>query len=50
MAEAVKVKVEQLAAAQMSGHAPDDETSRWIARLDTKLADELVACGTDPTT
>ena len=36
-AEAIKVKVERLAAASISGHPPDDETSRWVAGLDEKL-------------
>jgi integrase len=44
-AEAVKVRVEALVSAQLSGQSPDDETSRWIAALDTTMADKLAAVG-----
>jgi len=47
-AEAVKVKVEQLVAAAISGHAVDAETSRWVAGLDEVLADRLAAVGLIP--
>ena len=30
----VKVKVERLVAAQITGHALDNETAAWVARLD----------------
>lgn len=42
-AEAVKLRVERLAAAQFTGHPPDDETSRWLADLDTALYEKLAA-------
>jgi len=43
--EAVKVKVEDLASANMHGHAPSDDTARWLAALDDHLYDKLVAVG-----
>jgi integrase len=43
--EAVKVKVEQLVFASISGHAPDEETARWVAGLDAKLHDKLSRVG-----
>jgi len=48
-AEAVKVKIEGLNAAQITGHTPDEEVSRWVANLDTALADKLAAVGLVPT-
>ena len=48
VAEAVKVKVEQLSAAIAVGHAPDNETSRWVAGLDQALADKLARVGLIP--
>jgi integrase len=47
-AEAVKVKVEQLAAAAITGHAVDDETSRWVAKLDEVMIGKLGAVGLIP--
>ena len=44
-AAVVKPKVEQLVAARITGHAPDDETSRWVAGLDSVPADKLAAVG-----
>ena len=44
-AESVKVRVEALAAAQITGTAPDDETSRWVAKRDETLRDRLAAVG-----
>jgi len=48
VAEAVKIRVEQLNAAAIAGHAIDDETARWVAGLDSKLADMLAAVGLIP--
>ena len=45
IAEGVKVKVEHLAGAAMTGHALDDETARWVAGLDKIMADKLAAVG-----
>ncbi|MFO0828098.1 MAG: tyrosine-type recombinase/integrase [Phycisphaerales bacterium] len=42
-ADAVKVKVEDLVAASIHGHAPSDETARWLASLDERLYDKLAA-------
>lgn len=42
-ADAVKVKVEDLVAASIHGHAPSDETARWLAALDDRLYDKLAA-------
>ena len=47
-AEAVKLRVEQLAAADISGHAPEAETSRWVANLDRTMSDKLAAVGLIP--
>jgi integrase len=44
-AEAIKVKVEDLVASGIAGHAPDDETSRWLAGLDDQLRDKLARVG-----
>ena len=43
VAEAVKVRIEQLVSATITGHAMDDETARWIAGLDHTLRDRLAA-------
>lgn len=48
LAEAIKIKVESLAAALLSGHAIDDETARWVANLDKTMADKLSAVGLIP--
>ena len=47
-AEAIKLKVEQLAAAALSRHAIDAETARWVAKLDTDMSDKLAAVGLIP--
>lgn len=47
-AEAVKVKIEALAAASITGHALDDETARWLAERDTVMIDKLAAVGLVP--
>ena len=44
-AEAVKVKVEDLAFAAITGHAPADETSRWLTSLGPELYDKLARVG-----
>ena len=44
-AEAVRVKVEALVAAGITGHAVDDETSRWLAALDQIMLDKLSSVG-----
>jgi len=44
-AEAVKIKVEDLAAAALTGHAPRRETSVWLAGLDDGLRDRIAAAG-----
>jgi len=45
VAEAVKVRVEHLAAAAITGHALDAETARWVAELSDSLADKLAKVG-----
>ncbi len=45
VAEAVKVRVEQLNASAISSHAVDAETSRWLASIDKKLTDKLAKVG-----
>ena len=47
-AEAVKVHVERLIASSIVGHSVDDETARWVANLDTVLADKLARVGLIP--
>ena len=47
-AEAVKFRIEQLVTAQITGHAPDDETARWLAALDSVMSDKLAAVGLAP--
>ncbi len=42
---AVKVKVEDLVSASITGHSPSDETSRWLAGLDDRLRDKLAQVG-----
>jgi hypothetical protein len=48
LAESVQVRVEHLAAAEATGGALDGETARWVADLDTQLADKLAAVGLIP--
>ena len=44
-AEAVKLRVEDLIAARLSGGSPSDETSRWVAKLESALHNRLSAVG-----
>lgn len=44
-AESVKVKVEDLVSASLYGHAPRDDTSRWLAGLDDRMQAKLVKVG-----
>ena len=48
MAESGKYRVEQLSAAKISGHAPDDDTARWVAGLPGELAAKLARAGLIP--
>ena len=36
-AKAVQLKVEDLVSSSITGHAPADETSKWLAGLDDRL-------------
>jgi integrase len=45
MAEAVKLRVEQLASAAHTGHAVDRDTARWVAGLDDRMVERLAAVG-----
>ena len=47
-AEAIKVHVERLVHATMSRHPADPDTSRWLAQIDTQLADRLSRVGLIP--
>lgn len=47
-AEAVKVKVEHLVAAAVSGCGWDNETARWVAEISDELGDKLAAVGLVP--
>jgi len=44
-ADAVNVKIESLLAAKITGHAPDEEVSRWVSNLDEQLSHKLVDAG-----
>jgi hypothetical protein len=48
IADTVKLRVELLVAAKLSGHAIDDETSRWLTGLDAALTDKLATVGLVP--
>ena len=47
-AEYVKVHIEQLVGALITGHAVADETARWVAQVDQRLADKLNRVGLVP--
>ncbi len=47
-ADAVKVRVEDLASAALHGHSPTDDTSRWLANLEDRLYSKLAAVGLVP--
>ena len=47
-AESVKVHIEQLVGALITGHAVADETARWVAQVDQRLADKLNRVGLVP--
>ena len=44
-AEAIRVKVEDLVAATVSGGSPQSETSRWLAEIGDDLASKLTKAG-----
>jgi hypothetical protein len=44
-AESVKRYIEQLVASQLSGSAPPDETSRWLAELGDEFHARLARTG-----
>lgn len=44
-AEVVKLRVECLLAAELSGHTVDDETARWLATVDDRLRRKLARVG-----
>ena len=44
-AETIRLRVESLVCAQLTRHAVDDETARWVANLDNSLADKLARVG-----
>lgn len=48
LAEEVKVKVEELNAAAISGHAVDDDVARWLAKLEPFMAEKLAGVGLIP--
>lgn len=47
-AEAIKVKIESLVAAKITGHALDDETARWVTSLDGAMIAKLADVGLIP--
>jgi excisionase family DNA binding protein len=48
MAETVKLRVELLVAAKLTGHAIDDESARWLGRLEETMLEKLAAIGLIP--
>ncbi|MBL9082519.1 MAG: site-specific integrase [Planctomycetales bacterium] len=44
-AESVKLRVELILSAAISGHALDDATARWLSELDQTMIDKLAAVG-----
>jgi integrase len=44
-AEAIKLKVENLISSTLSGHAMDDETARWLSKLDSVMIQKLARVG-----
>jgi hypothetical protein len=48
IAEEIKIRVEALLAATVSGYAIDNETAAWVARLSEELAGKLAAAGLIP--
>jgi len=44
-ATSIKQKVEDLVSAKITGHAPADETARWLTNLDAKIANRLANLG-----
>ena len=48
MAQGVKVRVEALVTAQITGHPVDDDTSRWLTERDTVLIGKLSQAGLVP--
>jgi integrase len=47
-AETIRGHVEQLVSAAISGHAPANETTRWVATLDDSLVGKLAKVGLIP--
>jgi hypothetical protein len=47
-AESIKAKVEALSAAALTGMPPEDEVSRWLAKLDTVILGKLSDFGLIP--
>lgn len=47
-AESLKLRVEMLVSAKLSGHAVDDETARWVANLPAPLTEKLAKVGLVP--
>lgn len=44
-AESIRLHLENLVASLTTGHAPPDETSRWVAALDDKMTAKLARVG-----
>lgn len=47
-ADAFKFRVERLVAAAITGHAIDDDTSRWLASVEDSIAEKLAKVGLAP--
>ena len=48
VAEALKLRIEQLNSALIAGHTVDADTARWIANLDVNMAARLASAGLIP--
>ena len=48
IADGVKIKIEALVAASITGQSLDNETAEWVAGLDQLMADKLAAVGLIP--
>ena len=44
-AESIKIRVERLVSAQISGHPVDDDTNRWLMKLEETLYEKLANVG-----
>jgi hypothetical protein len=48
LAESIKIRIETIQAAKITGHPLDSETAQWLAGLDPELAEKLANVGLIP--